>query len=121
VCVDSLQYHHRKGNIKQEKASRENGDEEQKGKNKGKDCLPTYDCGGAIHIKFSTKRDAINVVYKHNPIHRDVESRPTTEQIGDRYVRPILRVLVLPRFIVGLVLIRISFGLSMRRTDTDTN
>jgi hypothetical protein len=31
--------------------------------------LQTYDCGGAIHIKFSTKREAINVVYKHNPIH----------------------------------------------------
>jgi hypothetical protein len=42
--------------------------------------LPTYDCGGAIHIKFSLKREAINIVYKHNPIH-------TTREIDDRYVR----------------------------------
>ena len=41
--------------------------------------LPTYDCGGAIHIKFSLKREAINVVYKHNPIH-------TTRPVADRYV-----------------------------------
>jgi hypothetical protein len=38
--------------------------------------LATYDCGGAIHIRFSTKRDAINIIYKHNPIHRDVEDDP---------------------------------------------
>jgi hypothetical protein len=41
--------------------------------------LQTYDCGGAIHIKFSIKREAINVVYKHNPIH----GSSTTDQ---RYV-----------------------------------
>ena len=35
----------------------------------GHGMLPTYDCGGAIHVKFSLKREAINVVYKHNPIH----------------------------------------------------
>jgi hypothetical protein len=90
VCIDSLQYHYRKGNIKKEEANKENGSQVQKGKNKAKEGISTYDCGGAIHIKFSTKRDAINVVYKHNPIHRDVESRLITEQIGDRYVRSIL-------------------------------
>jgi hypothetical protein len=45
--------------------------------------LPTYDCGGAIHVKFSLKRDAINVVYKHTPIH-------TTRENGDRYVLSIV-------------------------------
>jgi hypothetical protein len=64
-----------------------------------------YDCGGAIHIKFSTKRDAINVVYKHNPIHRDVESRPTTDQISNRYVCSILLAPILSRFILHMVLI----------------
>lgn len=37
---------------------------------------PTYDCGGAIHLKFSIKREAINVVYQHNPIH----ARPLDDQ-----------------------------------------
>ncbi|KAI1536507.1 hypothetical protein PtrSN002B_005778 [Pyrenophora tritici-repentis] len=36
---------------------------------KGQAGLPTYDCEGAIHVKFSLQRQAINVVYKHNPIH----------------------------------------------------
>lgn len=40
---------------------------------------PTYDCGGAIHIKFSLKRDALNAVYKHNSIH-------TTRENNNRYV-----------------------------------
>lgn len=35
-----------------------------------------YDCGRAIHVKFSIKREAINVVYKHNPIH----STPAAEE-----------------------------------------
>ncbi|KAF2751275.1 hypothetical protein M011DRAFT_491810 [Sporormia fimetaria CBS 119925] len=45
--------------------------------------LPTYDCGGAVFIKFSTKRDAINVVYKHNPIHRDVKKRGRPKKSRD--------------------------------------
>ncbi|KAF2852686.1 hypothetical protein T440DRAFT_497687 [Plenodomus tracheiphilus IPT5] len=42
--------------------------------------VPTFECGGAIHVKFSIKREAINVVYKHNSIHthsEDPESMPT--------------------------------------------
>lgn len=39
-----------------------------------------HDCGGAIHIKFSAKRDAINIVYKHSPIHG------TPEADQERYV-----------------------------------
>jgi hypothetical protein len=60
-------------------------------KKKGIGRLPTYNCGGAIHIKFSLKREAVNVVYKHNPIH----SSRANEQ---RYVvsRTLLRTLLAP-------------------------
>jgi hypothetical protein len=44
-------------------------DSEDEPKKVGRPPLPTYDCRGAIHIKFSLKREAINVVYKHNLIH----------------------------------------------------
>jgi hypothetical protein len=44
-------------------------DIEDQPKKAGRPPLPTYDCGGAIHIKFSIKREAINVVYTHNPVH----------------------------------------------------
>jgi hypothetical protein len=74
VCQDSLENKDRKANKKKKEADAEKNDETTRG---AKDLLPTYDCGGAIYIKFSIKRDAINVVYKHNPIHRDVESRRT--------------------------------------------
>jgi hypothetical protein len=50
-------------------------------KKQGPVALPTYDCGGAIHIKFSLKRNAVNVVYKHNPIH-------TTREADNGYVLP---------------------------------
>ena len=74
VCQDSLENKDRKANRKKKEADAEDNDETTRG---AKDLLPTYDCGGAIYVKFSIKRDAINVVYKHNPIHRDVESRRT--------------------------------------------
>lgn len=79
VCQDSLQNKDRKANKKKQEAEAEDGDESGATK---KDLIPTYDCGGAINIKFSIKRDAVHVVYKHNPIHRDVESRRS----GDEYV-----------------------------------
>ena len=85
ICVDSLQNHYRKGN-KKEEASEQNGEEETEAKKNPKTSLPTYDCGGAIYVKFSTKRDAINVVYKHNPIHRDVEDRLANKQNSNRWV-----------------------------------
>jgi hypothetical protein len=70
VCKDSLQNRDRKSHLKKEKEvevdSKDSEDQPKKG---GRPPLPTYDCGGAIHIKFSLKRGAINVVYKHNPIH----------------------------------------------------
>ncbi|KAG9189340.1 hypothetical protein G6011_06208 [Alternaria panax] len=68
VCQDSLQKRDRRSNTKKEK-SHNGGDSEAKVKRQGPAMLPTYDCRGAIHVKFSLKRDAINVVYKHNPIH----------------------------------------------------
>jgi hypothetical protein len=78
VCQDSLQNRDRKSSMKKEK-SQESEDSEAEVNEQGPTASPTYDCGGAIHVKFSLKREAINVVYKHNPIH-------TTSQNGDRYV-----------------------------------
>jgi len=54
-------------------------DSQEEPKKPGPAPLPTYDCGGAIHLKFSLKREAINVVYKHNPIH-------SSSVNGERYV-----------------------------------
>ncbi|KAJ4310657.1 hypothetical protein N0V94_008330 [Neodidymelliopsis sp. IMI 364377] len=72
VCQDSLQNKDRMANRKK----KDNGQQHDVNPAKPKpDLTPTYDCCGAVHIKFSIKREAINVVYKHNPIHRDVESR----------------------------------------------
>ncbi|KAI4956236.1 hypothetical protein J4E91_000447 [Alternaria rosae] len=73
VCQDSLQ--NRKSNLKKERSH--DSDNDEAGVNRQRPAvLPTYNCGGAIHIKFSLKRDAINVVYKHNPIHttRDIDA-----------------------------------------------
>jgi hypothetical protein len=70
VCKDSLQNRDRKSHLKKEQAVEvDSEDSEDQPKKGGRPPLPTYDCGGAIHIKFSLKREAINVVYKHNPIH----------------------------------------------------
>ncbi|KAJ4335883.1 hypothetical protein N0V95_008777 [Ascochyta clinopodiicola] len=74
VCQDSLENKDRKANKKKKEEDAKNDAE---GVKANRDFIPTYDCGGAIHVKFSIKREAINVVYKHNPIHRDVESRQT--------------------------------------------
>ncbi|KAF2735981.1 hypothetical protein EJ04DRAFT_562931 [Polyplosphaeria fusca] len=81
VCADSFQNRYRKSNIKKEPNGTQNCvDGASKGNYRE---LPTYDCGGAVHIKFSTKRDAINIVYKHNPIRRDAESRTAEGENGD--------------------------------------
>jgi hypothetical protein len=78
VCQDSLQNRDRKSNVKIEKLH-DGVHDELEVQRQGPAILPTYDCGGAIHIKLSLKRDAINVVYKHNPIH-------TTRENHVRYV-----------------------------------
>lgn len=49
-----------------------------------KDAPLTFDCGGAIHVKFSRQREAINVVYKHNPIHTHADDQ-------ERYVHELMR------------------------------
>ncbi|KAH7076097.1 hypothetical protein FB567DRAFT_535448 [Paraphoma chrysanthemicola] len=68
VCKDSFQNRDRKNNMKKEQ--NQTGDDSGHIASKGSHSqLPTYDCGGALFIKFSIKREAINVVYKHNPIH----------------------------------------------------
>jgi hypothetical protein len=77
ICQDSLQNRGRKSNMKKEKPQ-ESDDGDDIAKRQGPSVLPTFDCGGAIHVKFSLKREAINVVYKHNLIH--------TRQSEDRYV-----------------------------------
>lgn len=81
VCLDSLQNRKSKSNAKKDNS--EDVESGSKRKRKSGVELPTYDCGGAIHIRFSTKREAINVMYVHNPIHRDIESRPGNDE---RYV-----------------------------------
>lgn len=73
VCRDSAQNRHRVNN-KKKVESPDRMESEDEGKKEGQRSLPTYACGGAIHIKFSIKREAINIVYKHNPIH----SKPST-------------------------------------------
>jgi hypothetical protein len=73
ICNDSTQNHKRKANEKKEKD--QGGKQSDEPKNKRHSPLATYDCGGIINITFSTKNNSINVIYKHNPIHRDVESR----------------------------------------------
>ncbi|KAF3033994.1 hypothetical protein E8E12_005744 [Didymella heteroderae] len=79
VCQDSLQNKDRKANKKKKEADPEGGDDSATA---SKDLTPTYDCGGAIHVKFSIRREAINVVYKHNPVHRDVESRRSGDDVS---------------------------------------
>ena len=76
ICSDSLQNRDRQNNAKKSKYGDDTEDVRPRNRKTGGPLLATYDCGGAIHIKFSTKREAINIIYKHNPIHRDVESRP---------------------------------------------
>ncbi|KAI8942181.1 hypothetical protein NX059_000268 [Plenodomus lindquistii] len=67
VCTDSPQSHIRAKSAKSHESEDSDVDA---ASNRGP---PTYDCGGAVHVKFSIKREAINVVYKHNPIHTHSE------------------------------------------------
>ncbi|KAH7117811.1 hypothetical protein B0J11DRAFT_552543 [Dendryphion nanum] len=83
ICIDSWQNRDRKANVKKEKGvQNEIVDPEQLAARRKRGELPTYDCGGAIHIKFSIKRAAVNIVYKHNSIHRDIENRPCNKNSG---------------------------------------
>ncbi|KAH7374389.1 hypothetical protein BKA66DRAFT_174193 [Pyrenochaeta sp. MPI-SDFR-AT-0127] len=83
VCLDSFQNRDRKCN-KNRGSSVNSEDDQNKEKKRGHGSRPTYDCGGAIHVKFSLKRDAINVVYKHNPIHsRPVDGDSMGAQVAE--------------------------------------
>lgn len=82
VCLDSVQYRARKSNARKDDEPEET-DGSRKRMRKSGAGLPAYDCGGAIYVRFSTEREAVNVMYVHNPIHRDTQSSPGN---GERYV-----------------------------------
>ncbi|KAF2497706.1 hypothetical protein BU16DRAFT_322903 [Lophium mytilinum] len=65
VCADSLQNRDRVANG----ASRSQGSSALPIERKPDKHKATFDCGGSICITFSLKKDCINVVYRHNPIH----------------------------------------------------
>lgn len=48
---------------------------------------PTYDCKGQIAVKFSGVRQSVEVVYKHNPIHKTVAERKPPPRKDSRYRR----------------------------------
>lgn len=82
VCQDSLQSKRR--GVKKEK-SHDSEDNEDEAVMK-----EMYDCGGAIYIKFSIKREAINVVFKHNPIHsHQVHEERYVHRLNDRIHDPL--------------------------------
>ncbi|KAH3944810.1 hypothetical protein HBH70_159820 [Parastagonospora nodorum] len=76
VCRDSVQFKNKRSHKKKKEKPENSDDCEAQPKKEGDPQLQGYGCGGAIHIKFSIKREAINVVYKHNPIH----SSPPAEE-----------------------------------------
>ena len=84
ICQNSIQNLSRRRKPKKQKPqdSAESEDHTKKG---AQVAVPSFDCNGAIYLKFSLKRAAINVVYKHNPIHsRPIESNryvPSTRTI----------------------------------------
>lgn len=82
VCNDSTKNHRRKANEKKEIDKDPGSDNSDDSKSK-KRPLATYDCGGTIIVNSSTKKDGVNVVYTHNPIHRDAMSRSVN---APRYV-----------------------------------
>lgn len=75
ICLDSSLHRGRKSRAKKKNDAVDADSSNNQNKDDGSR-LPTHDCGGAIHVRFSTTREAVNVMYVHNPIHRDVESRP---------------------------------------------
>ena len=93
VCSESLQNRDRQMNRKRggNQGGNPGGDVELEQTRQNKSILPTYDCGGALHIIFSTQRNALNVVYRHNSIHRDIATRPQNGQqptTNTAYVTP---------------------------------
>jgi len=76
ICRDSQQGRARKTSSKKD-VSQQSEDSDDEAKKRSLSL--TFDCGGAVHVNFSLKREAIHVVFKHNPIH----NRPKND---DRYV-----------------------------------
>ena len=78
VCTESLQNRDRIGNRK--RGEIKDGEAITTEAAPQRTRFPSHDCGGAIHIKFSTKKNAINLVYRHTSIHRDKTTHPGSEQ-----------------------------------------
>ncbi|KAL5114885.1 hypothetical protein ACEQ8H_007203 [Pleosporales sp. CAS-2024a] len=68
ICRDSVQAKKRKIHRRKQETAEDSEDTEGPKKDMNQHAQG-YACGGAVHIKFSIKREAVNVVYKHNPIH----------------------------------------------------
>ncbi|CAI6337354.1 unnamed protein product [Periconia digitata] len=69
ICSCSLQNEKRLNRRK-----KKGGDNEEEHTGDSSQSHTNFDCGGAININFSSKREAVNIVYKHNPIHGTVEA-----------------------------------------------
>lgn len=85
VCLDSLQNRDRFFNSKRSIEKAQQREAENLENSQARARLPTYDCGGALHIRFSTEKNSIVVVYRHNLIHRDTVTR-TNVGLGKEYV-----------------------------------
>lgn len=60
VCRDSIQNRYHKSSIKKDASHDFDGSDVNHTTKNSHGALPTYDCGGAVHINFSLKRQAIN-------------------------------------------------------------
>lgn len=80
-CSDSQQNKDRAANVKKKAQPSkdvqdgEGHEEAEEGRKKNKFRLPTYDCKGAITIKFSTKSQVLEVKYRHLMVHRETAWR----------------------------------------------
>ena len=88
TCNDSQQNKDRAANTKEGRASEaaNQGSEEIEGGEEGKrkrpkSRLPTYDCKGAVNVKFSTKSQVLEVKYRHLMVHRETAWRSRGKQI----------------------------------------
>ncbi|OCL05214.1 hypothetical protein AOQ84DRAFT_345127 [Glonium stellatum] len=82
VCVDSLQNRDRVANIKARALKKQGGEDAENSFVEiagSPSALPTYDCCGSIHVKFSIQKGCIDVIYRHTPIHRDTAARQITQ------------------------------------------
>ncbi|KAL9097465.1 MAG: hypothetical protein Q9165_000361 [Trypethelium subeluteriae] len=96
-CCDSQQNKDRAANRKRSKATDENdgqgeggeggmpagenGEDIEKSKKTSKQ-LPTYDCKGAVTVRFGPKSQVLEVVYRHLMVHRETawQARPSRKR-----------------------------------------